>query len=296
MSRGSRGGNTGDGNWHRKAMDGVCRHAASLLTRHMPLKPAPNEHFEALSVVPVMLTGQRITTHQISDFGVIPWGSAPHLGPRPTHLNAAPDAETHRLSAPEPSLCLGAVATPQHLRPRPSDWAIAGLPRLGVSRGRGVALAAWHTLWGGGWFVSTQLTHTDLATGSFAGFGESVGLDLPAMSAQTAQQVRDRLVSRDFDAWSEAVARVGNCSHPIRLRRLVAHGRQVDRRNHRRPTAAAMSRWESPTSAAETAAPANACPAHGCMRRTCSTSSAPASPAAKPSPPPSQTTHWCSPP
>ena len=37
------------------------------------------------------------------------------------------------------------------------------------------------------------------------------------MSAQTAQQVRDRLVSRDFDAWSEAVARVGNCAHPIRL-------------------------------------------------------------------------------
>ena len=43
------------------------------------------------------------------------------------------------------------------------------------------------------------------------------GLDLPAMSAQTARQVRDRLVSRDFDAWSEALSRVGNCAHPIRL-------------------------------------------------------------------------------
>ena len=37
------------------------------------------------------------------------------------------------------------------------------------------------------------------------------------MSAQTAQQVGDRLVSRDFDAWSEALSRVGNCAHPIRL-------------------------------------------------------------------------------
>ena len=34
----------------------------------------------------------------------------------------------------------------------------------------------------------------------------------------TEQQIRDLLVSRDFDAWSEALARVGNCSRPIRLR------------------------------------------------------------------------------
>jgi pimeloyl-ACP methyl ester carboxylesterase len=57
-----------------------------------------------------------------------------------------------------------------------------------------------------GWwvFVSAQPTNTDLdaSDGWFAGFSELAGLDLPAMSAQTAQQVRDRLVSRDFDAWS----------------------------------------------------------------------------------------------
>ena len=64
--------------------------------------------------------------------------------------------------------------------------------------------------------MSAQLTHT--GAGSFSGLDDMAVLDLPAMSAQTAQQVRDRLVSRDFDAWSEAVARVGNCSHPIRLR------------------------------------------------------------------------------
>ena len=72
-----------------------------------------------------------------------------------------------------------------------------------------------------GWwpFVSAQFTHSGAhqVPDSFVGFSDVVGLDLPAMSAQTAQQVRYRLVSRDFDAWSEAVARVGNCAHSIRL-------------------------------------------------------------------------------
>jgi hypothetical protein len=49
-------------------------------------------------------------------------------------------------------------------------------------------LAAWHTLWGGG-------------------------------------QVSDRLLAPDFDAWSEALARVGNCAHPIRL---SGHSHTVD--------------------------------------------------------------------
>ena len=68
-------------------------------------------------------------------------------------------------------------------------------------------------------FVSAELTHTDLDTdaGSFAGFSDLAGLDLPALSDRTARQVCDRLVSRDFDAWSEALSRVGNCAHPIRL-------------------------------------------------------------------------------
>jgi hypothetical protein len=43
-------------------------------------------------------------------------------------------------------------------------------------------------------------------------------LDLPTLTAQTEQQVTELLDSPNFDAWSEAPARVGNCAHPIRLR------------------------------------------------------------------------------
>ena len=57
----------------------------------------------------------------------------------------------------------------------------------------------------------------DTVPGSLPGWDDSAGLDLPAMSTHTARQVRDRLLSPDFDAWSEALARVGNCAHPIRL-------------------------------------------------------------------------------
>jgi len=42
--------------------------------------------------------------------------------------------------------------------------------------------------------------------------------DLPPVTAMTRQQVSDLLVSPTFDAWSEALVRVGNCAHPIRLR------------------------------------------------------------------------------
>ena len=42
-------------------------------------------------------------------------------------------------------------------------------------------------------------------------------LELPPVTQQVQQQIKDRLISRDFDAWSEALARVGNCSRPIRL-------------------------------------------------------------------------------
>jgi hypothetical protein len=37
------------------------------------------------------------------------------------------------------------------------------------------------------------------------------------MSERAQAQVADRLLSRDFEAWSEAVARVGNCARPVRL-------------------------------------------------------------------------------
>ena len=59
--------------------------------------------------------------------------------------------------------------------------------------------------------------NTRCRLGSFPGCGDASGLELPALSARTAQQVCDRLTSQDFGAWSEAVARVGNCAHPIRL-------------------------------------------------------------------------------
>jgi hypothetical protein len=57
-----------------------------------------------------------------------------------------------------------------------------------------------------------------LAPDAFPGLGEEAPLDLPPLSAGMEQQIRELLVSGDFDAWSEALARVGNCSRPIRLR------------------------------------------------------------------------------
>jgi len=49
------------------------------------------------------------------------------------------------------------------------------------------------------------------------GFTPSAALELPPLTEDTARQVSDRLLAPDFDAWSEALARVGNCAHPIRL-------------------------------------------------------------------------------
>ena len=59
-----------------------------------------------------------------------------------------------------------------------------------------------------------NLTSTlpDLIPQAFPGFGENAPLDLPAVDEATAQQIGDLLTSPGFDAWSEALARVGNCS------------------------------------------------------------------------------------
>jgi len=51
----------------------------------------------------------------------------------------------------------------------------------------------------------------------FPGFGEDAPLDLPSLSARAEQQICDLVVSRGFDDWSEALARVGNCVNPVRL-------------------------------------------------------------------------------
>jgi replication initiator protein RepSA len=53
---------------------------------------------------------------------------------------------------------------------------------------------------------------------AFPGFGEDAPLDLPALIGDVRQQLRDLLCSPDRDAWSDALARVGNCARPIRLR------------------------------------------------------------------------------
>ena len=61
----------------------------------------------------------------------------------------------------------------------------------------------------------------------FPGHGENAGLDLPPLGPSLEAQLADLFVSGRFDAWSEALARVGNCSRPVRL-----HGRseRVDTR------------------------------------------------------------------
>ncbi|GAB3881077.1 replication initiator [Terrabacter terrigena] len=47
--------------------------------------------------------------------------------------------------------------------------------------------------------------------------GEGQPLDLGHLDAATEAQVIARLLSRDFDAWSEAASRVGHCAKPVRL-------------------------------------------------------------------------------
>ena len=59
----------------------------------------------------------------------------------------------------------------------------------------------------------------------FPGHGQDAPLDLPPITEQVQQQIKHRLVSPGFDAWSEALARVGNCSRPIRLH---GHSQTVD--------------------------------------------------------------------
>ena len=51
----------------------------------------------------------------------------------------------------------------------------------------------------------------------FDGFGDDAGLDLDLGSPRVAAQVMARLLSPDFDEWSDAVARVGSCTNPVHL-------------------------------------------------------------------------------
>ncbi len=64
----------------------------------------------------------------------------------------------------------------------------------------------------------SDLAVHDVLPDLFPGFGESAPLDLPPLSSRTEQDVCDLLVSSRFDAWSQALARVGDCAQPIKLR------------------------------------------------------------------------------
>jgi hypothetical protein len=64
----------------------------------------------------------------------------------------------------------------------------------------------------------SDLAVHDVLPDLFPGFSESAPLDLPPLSARTEQEVCDLLISGRFDAWSQALARVGNCAQPIKLR------------------------------------------------------------------------------
>jgi hypothetical protein len=57
-----------------------------------------------------------------------------------------------------------------------------------------------------------------LLPAAFPGFGEDAPLEIPALSPAVEQQVAAFLTSSDFDAWSQAASRVGNCARPVRLR------------------------------------------------------------------------------
>jgi len=52
----------------------------------------------------------------------------------------------------------------------------------------------------------------------FPGHSDEAVLDLGTLTPAVRQQVLDRILSRDFSAWADSLARVGNCAHPVRLR------------------------------------------------------------------------------
>ena len=60
-------------------------------------------------------------------------------------------------------------------------------------------------------------TLPELFPDAFVGASTDAMLELPPLTPTAVAQIRDLLASRDFDAWSEALARVGNCAAPIRL-------------------------------------------------------------------------------
>ena len=102
-----------------------------------------------------------------------------------------------------------------------------------MCRAAGTALAAWHTHLGVVRPVSST-TRAAVTTprparvpDAFPGHRDDAPLDLPPLTPRLEEQLRDLVVSRDFDTWSEALARVGNCARPVKLR---GHSQRVDTR------------------------------------------------------------------
>ena len=60
-------------------------------------------------------------------------------------------------------------------------------------------------------------TLPELFPDAFVGASTDARLELPPLTPTAADQIAALLGSGDFDAWSEALARVGNCAAPIRL-------------------------------------------------------------------------------
>ncbi|MGN6577980.1 MAG: replication initiator [Nocardioides sp.] len=59
----------------------------------------------------------------------------------------------------------------------------------------------------------------------FLGHDQDAGLDLPPLTPPVEAQIGELLGSGRFDAWSEALARVGNCTKPVRLH---GHSHRID--------------------------------------------------------------------
>ena len=76
----------------------------------------------------------------------------------------------------------------------------------------GPAWSAWGRVCDG-----AVVTITTTAAAGLVGFRAEPSLDLHGLGPEVRQQVRQRLLSPDFDAWSATAARVGFCAHPVRL-------------------------------------------------------------------------------
>lgn len=57
-----------------------------------------------------------------------------------------------------------------------------------------------------------------VSASGFPGYGEDAGLDLSSLTPTALTGITSRLMDGSADAFSDALARVNNCAHPIRLR------------------------------------------------------------------------------